>query len=155
MNYKEAKYIVYRHISPSGKSYIGITHQKPNLRWRLKGQGYKQCPVFYNAILKYGWKSFKHEILFENLTFEDACKKEIELIKEYNSLAPNGYNVDVGGYSGTSLKKRIIAFNQDLTCRLYDSITDAASDIGIDSSTISHVIETPKCGGEWFYVYAD
>lgn len=36
-------------------------------------------------------------ILFSNLSIEEACQKEIELIKEYNCLVPNGYNIDKGG----------------------------------------------------------
>lgn len=55
MNYKDDEYIVYKHTSPSGKSYIGITHQKPHLRWRSKGQGYKHSTVFYSAIQKNGF----------------------------------------------------------------------------------------------------
>ena len=31
------------------------------------------------------------------MTIEEACEKEKELIIEYNSLVPNGYNVDEGG----------------------------------------------------------
>ena len=27
-------YCVYKHTSPSGKSYIGITNQRPERRWR-------------------------------------------------------------------------------------------------------------------------
>jgi len=33
-------YIVYEHISPSGKRYIGITSNSPNRRWGANGQGY-------------------------------------------------------------------------------------------------------------------
>ena len=54
-------YIVYMHISPSNKKYIGITKQEPNRRWR-NGQGYKG-QVFYNAIEKYGWKNIQHIIV--------------------------------------------------------------------------------------------
>lgn len=33
-------YCVYKHTSPSGKVYIGITNQKPTRRWR-EGEGYR------------------------------------------------------------------------------------------------------------------
>lgn len=55
--------VIYMHTSPSGKHYIGQTKQKINNRFRSDGSGYKQCRVFYNAIKKYGWNNFKHEIL--------------------------------------------------------------------------------------------
>lgn len=91
-------YTVYKHISPSNKVYIGITSRKPELRWR-KGNGYYNNKHFYNAIKKYGWDNFKHEILFENLSKEEAERKEIELIDYYNSTNPLfGYNHDNGGY---------------------------------------------------------
>jgi hypothetical protein len=53
--------------------------------------------------LKYGWDSFKHEILYKNLLRVEACKKEVELIAEYQSNKQEyGYNLSVGGDSGFS-----------------------------------------------------
>ena len=54
-------YVVYKHTTPSGKVYIGITGLKPERRWR-NGNGYKDNEHFYRAILKYGWDNIKHEI---------------------------------------------------------------------------------------------
>ena len=89
-------YCVYKHTSPSGKVYIGITSMKPEQRWK-NGDGYK-TQVFYRAIQKYGWDNFKHEVLFEGLTKNEAESKEINLIKEYNSAnCEFGYNIDNGG----------------------------------------------------------
>lgn len=67
-------YKVYKHTNQiNGKSYVGITCQKPEYRWGTDGQGYKECPFFWNAIQKYGWNNFSHEIIFEGLTHEEAC----------------------------------------------------------------------------------
>lgn len=91
-------YCVYKHTSPSGKSYIGITKQKPSKRWLSDGRGYQGNEYFFRAIVKYGWDNFKHEILFDGLSKEEACKKEIELIATYKSNNPDfGYNHSSGG----------------------------------------------------------
>ena len=75
---KENNYTVYMHKNKiNGKVYIGITYQNVKYRWRKNGEGYKK-QKFYNAIKKYGWDNFEHIILFENLTFEEACLKEQE-----------------------------------------------------------------------------
>ena len=91
-------YIVYQHRNKiNGKVYIGITMQTPEQRWR-HGEGYKSSPHFYAAIQKYGWDNFEHNILFQNLTKEEACKKEQELIAKYNSMNREyGYNSTSGG----------------------------------------------------------
>lgn len=90
------KYVVYLHIFPNNKHYVGITCLKPvSRRWRC-GSSYKSQPKMYNAILKYGWENIKHKILFSDLTLEEANKKEIECIKLYDSVS-NGYNVSTGG----------------------------------------------------------
>ena len=62
---------VYRHTSPSGKVYIGITSKNPKRRWAY-GYGYNHCSVFRKAILKYGWNNINHEILFTHLTASKA-----------------------------------------------------------------------------------
>ena len=95
-------YCVYSHTSPNNKKYIGITSQKPERRWRTDGVGYKNHIFFWRAIQKYGWNNFKHEILYINLTKEEAEQKEIELIAFYNSNNENyGYNMSSGGESGS------------------------------------------------------
>lgn len=95
---EEKCYTVYMHTSPSGKRYIGITSMKPTERWR-NGGGYVHNDYFYKAIKKYGWDNIKHEILFTNLTKDEAEQKEIELISFYNSDNRDcGYNIDHGGH---------------------------------------------------------
>lgn len=92
-------YTVYQHKNKiNGKVYIGITMQEPEKRWGVNGCNYKSSPHFYSAIQKHGWDNFEHNILFTNLTKEEACLKEQELIKQFNSMDRNfGYNSTSGG----------------------------------------------------------
>ena len=93
----DRKWMVYKHTSPSGKVYIGITSKEdPKDRWGPKGCMYKYNVLFWNAIQKYGWDNIEHEILYENLEEEDAKNKEIELIAEYKSIGMS-YNITNGG----------------------------------------------------------
>lgn len=90
-------YTVYKHTSPNGKIYIGITSQKLYQRFQ-NGNGYKGSARFEGAIKKYGWKNIKHEVLFEGLTKDEAEQKEIELISLYKSNDRRyGYNIANGG----------------------------------------------------------
>lgn len=91
-------YCVYVHTNQqNNKKYIGITCQQPAYRWS-NGSGYKTQAKFYNAIKKYGWENFTHEILLENLTETEAKEKEVELIDKYKTIDPNfGYNCTLGG----------------------------------------------------------
>ena len=94
---EDTKYTVYKHTTPSGKVYIGITEQKPEKRWQ-NGNGYKHNKHFYNAILKYGWENIEHDVLYDGLTKEQACNKEIDLIAKYDATNPkHGYNNSTGG----------------------------------------------------------
>lgn len=95
--YKKREYVVYVHISPSNKYYVGITKQKPERRWN-NGYGYYRNKHFYNSIKKYGWDNFEHEIIASNLTKEEACQFEITLIEKLNSTDRRyGYNKSKGG----------------------------------------------------------
>lgn len=98
MDANDKKYVVYMHISPSQKRYIGITSQKPQKRWKSDGSGYKEQPLFWRAICKYGWDNFQHKILLQNETFEYACQIEKCLIKHYKTYDSRyGYNLTLGG----------------------------------------------------------
>lgn len=118
------KFVIYKHTNLiNNKIYIGQTRQKPEYRWGSEGQGYKNSPHFYSAIQKYGWQNFKHEILFTNLTQEQANQKEIELIQKYQSQNPvYGYNSDSGGKvkipnQKTRLKQSLSAQNRPITTK--------------------------------------
>lgn len=90
-------YTVYKHTSPSGKVYIGITSKKPEKRWD-NGKGYRDCPHMARAVAKYGWENFAHAIIAEGLAKEEAEAMEIKLIAEFRSNNGDfGYNVDLGG----------------------------------------------------------
>ena len=96
------RYCVYMHIFPNNKKYIGITCQKLEYRWGKNGAGYKprntRSSKIWNAIQKYGWNNVRHEILYENLSKEDACVKERELIAYYQTRNDEyGYNIMFGG----------------------------------------------------------
>lgn len=82
----------------NNKKYIGITKQKPENRWGNNGVNYKSSPHFYQAIQKYGWNNFEHLILANQLTQEQACQIEKNLIKKYSTQNRNfGYNIMEGG----------------------------------------------------------
>lgn len=101
-------YTVYKHTSPDGRVYVGITSQKPTSRWQ-SGNGYKGNSYFTRAINKYGWENFSHEILFENLSRDEAVKIEIELIAKYKSNQRKyGFNISSGGESksGTTISQK-------------------------------------------------
>lgn len=93
------EWIVYEHISPSGKVYVGITKQSPNKRWR-NGTGYlrqdNHQPLMANAVKKYGWDNFTHNIKYSNLTLEEASSIEVSLIARYQNLGIS-YNITKGG----------------------------------------------------------
>jgi len=99
-------YCIYKHTSPIEKHYIGQTNNYSKRTSNHKKRN-NQCLAFANAIKKYGWENFTHEILEENLTIDQANEREQFYIEYYNSLAPNGYNLQTGGNNFKSCKESI------------------------------------------------
>ena len=104
MNYMTANtYVVYIHTclaegSSYGKVYVGITYRKPQKRWGVRGNNYEHCKYFDNAIKKYGWDKFSHEIVASGLTREEAFEKEHEFVVRYDAMNPErGFNLTLGG----------------------------------------------------------
>lgn len=152
-------YVVYCHTNKiNNKKYIGITKNSPQERWGKNGNGYKQ-QIFYRAIEKYGWDNFDHEILYENLSKEDAEKYERKLIKEYKTNSPSfGYNVAQGGMLTSEFSVKAIdqydVFGNYI--KTWDSLIEAANYYNISSSTISAAIRSANhsstaAGYAWTY----
>lgn len=105
-NAENARFLVYIHESPAGKKYVGITSTSTTQRWGSHGQGYRDNAHFWSAIEKYGWENFKHTVVAENLTLEEASAREVELISKYHAMDPEfGYNQTTGGQWSTPSKE--------------------------------------------------
>lgn len=88
--------ILYCLTSPTGKMYIGQTKRKFSQRLREHSKMSTGCKALNSAIQKYGFNTFKSEILLEiNDTLLDIFEKKI--IDSYSTMCPNGYNIRTGG----------------------------------------------------------
>lgn len=95
---KNGKYIVYCHLAPNGKRYIGMTKMRLCERF---SPGLYFTKIFKTDIEKYGWENFQHIVLEKDLTREEASEKEIYYINYYNTLDERyGYNLCTGGIHG-------------------------------------------------------
>lgn len=91
----DAIYKVYLYSFPDGKMYVGMT--KNTLEER-RDMGYNHNKPLQSAIRKYGWRGFKHEIVRDGLTKNQAEEMEICLIEKYQTTNPEiGYNISHGG----------------------------------------------------------
>ena len=100
------KYCVYCHTNKqNNKKYVGITCDKPEKRWR-NGLGYKHNDYFFNAILKYGWQGFVHDILYLDLDKIEAENIEKQLIKQWELTNRSyGYNIEGVGNLGKEVSE--------------------------------------------------
>lgn len=160
-------YSVYMHTTPNQKRYIGITGKDPKKRWN-GGSGYYYNREFHKAIKTYGWNNIKHQVLFQNLSKEEAEQKERELIAKYDTTNPNkGFNYTKGGnhqgMTSDATRKLISRKARKVPCmcvetgEIFESISDAAQHIGIHPSSISNSCTSngkSSCKGKHF-VYVD
>ena len=171
---KQNNYCVYIHKNKiNGKVYIGITRTSVEKRWGKNGNGYKpyygRKNYFWNAIQKYGWDIFEHEILHKNLSKELAEKIEISLIKKYDSTNPKkGYNIQNGGtgigchseetkkYISAIQKKNVYRYDRftGVFIDKFDSTIDAENILNISNSHISAVcLGKMKTTNNYFFSY--
>ncbi len=89
---------IYILTSPSGRSYIGQTTRPIEIRFIAHQFKSSPCIAIRNAIQKYGWENFEkdwYECPDEDLNFDEEL-----LIREMETLSPNGYNLKEGGGNG-------------------------------------------------------
>ena len=85
----------------NGKAYIGKTAYDVKVRcvkFHLGGHG---SQLVKQAVDKYGKDTFAIEILHDGIIPEFLDTLEIEAIAKHNTVAPNGYNLTLGGDGGT------------------------------------------------------
>lgn len=99
--------LVYMHLFPNGKMYVGITTQRPSKRWQ-NGKNYTHNPRLQRAIEKYGWSNIVHVIIGEYETAEEAGDVEKEMISLWHLQDPAcGYNISSGGEHGKHSQETI------------------------------------------------
>lgn len=119
---------IYCHTAPNGKMYIGQTiSDPPYYRWSGKKR-YKDS-AFESAINKYGWENFTHKILCsvkketKHELIQELNKLECMYIKSYNTMSPNGYNLQCGGNSSSPTKETIEKIRA--SCKKYKPTLEA------------------------------
>jgi hypothetical protein len=91
---------LYQLISPSGKSYIGISSKTAADRFLKHTEhaiGNRQNGVLYSALRKYKPENFKVETLVIADDWKYLCDLEVKVISAFGTRHPNGYNMTDGG----------------------------------------------------------
>lgn len=146
---------MYVHINKvNGKSYVGRTKRNPEERYGENGACYLRRdkysgrylqPLFANAINKYGWDNFDHEVVASNLADEESRNFEKLLIKSLRSNEKEfGYNMTEGGEDLSNLwseeRKRTQRNSRKISVRC----------IELDQSfeTLGEAVKTTKISSE-------
>lgn len=98
---------IYAHIlknensSHCGWMYIGQAEDVER-RWAQKENSYKDCTFIYREMKKYGWDSFEHIIIEDNIATEKLDDREEYWIHHYHTYIHDpeyvsGFNLTPGG----------------------------------------------------------
>lgn len=142
---------VYRaHCLVTDKSYIGITSQKFKYRRQAHRENAKNPDArtgarsaFYEAIREHGWSSFRWYVVARAATMEELLTLEAEAIEKYNTIIPNGYNLD---------SSRARPVRDDNTGIVYASIREASRETHTGHQHIASSADTglPLASGKKF-----
>ena len=100
---------IYKITAPNDRVYIGQTIHTIQKRWKehiidANDFNKNRCKALNASIRKYGYENFNVDMLIE-CTNEQLNYYEIQYIQEYNSLAPNGLNLKLGGSCGKHIQQ--------------------------------------------------
>lgn len=81
------------------KTYVGQTRRSLSQRWseHLHSTNHGSTTAIHNAIRKYGKSNFTIDIIASCTSQTILNRYESVLIEKHNTLAPNGYNIQLGG----------------------------------------------------------
>jgi hypothetical protein len=146
-DWKYGTHVIYKHTSPSEKSYIGYTKNKDR-RETEHARANGSNPAFHNAVNFYGWDNIKTEILEDQLILSEAKELEKYYIKFFDTRR-NGYNCTDGGEgNGTKCGKdnfnatAVRALNVlTMEERKFDTINEAADHYKVHPTIVSIIIK--------------
>lgn len=128
----------------NNKIYIG---QSKDIEYRYKRHIYDAkngaTTLLHAAIRKYGIENFTFTIL-EECNIEELNEREIFYIQKFNSLMPNGYNMQTGGQNRKA--QPYFYFTEQDIVVIYDllkdtelSYVDIGNIYGVTSAMIKHI----------------
>lgn len=96
-----ANFFVYKITNTvNSLAYVGKTTKPVNIRWNEHRTGRRSSAVLQEAILEFGIENFQFEVLLTCSSETELAELEIQCIRDYNTLYPNGYNRHPGGKFG-------------------------------------------------------
>ena len=151
-------WVIYKHTNiVNGKVYIGQT-QNIDQRWAYDGHNYDPVFKFGKAIRKYGWHSFTHEIVEDNIGSQElANEREIYWISYYDSYK-HGYNMTIGGSGIVNDSKCIGVYQISLEKKIiahFNSISEASAKLDILAQNIGQCIIGKGLTAKGFYFLPD
>jgi len=138
----------------TGMQYVGKTKGPLAARKKQHLCETRHVCYFHKAIKKYGKQNFKWEELYVSADEEDLYSKETFFIEKLNTRIPNGYNMTLGGDGLRGVifsdewrvknKERADKLSKAVYCletnKVYKSRAEAARELGLGYSSVSHCV---------------
>ena len=128
----------------TGKQYIGQTINTIEFRFS-KHACKKVNSAIHKAIVKYGKDNFVIEEIASCFSMDAMNALEEDLIKAYNTLSPNGYNLISGGRNRIPCEELRKAHSKKIKGMSYPSRQKWIKATSIDSLT-THIFKGYKAG---------
>lgn len=125
--------------SINGKSYIGLTDGPVETRWKQHRTRFTSSAKnggLHHAFTEFGTSAFNFEVL-EKAPVRNLSEREKFYIEKYNTLSPNGYNLNEGGARGGDWGAPILFRDQ-----WFKSLKDVCKQFNADYDNAQQRIKT-------------
>ena len=120
---------VYRLTFPDGMIYVGQTSRDVHERWQ-GGSAYRECGAIFDAIMWFGWRNIKKEVLYTGLSRLQAYYYERKTIEEMCSAEKDkGFNKNSGRRYGDMEMVFVLSDGKSQEAAVYTIYVDA-DDVG-------------------------
>ena len=154
------KRVIYEHeqdllqyVSPA-PNYVGQTIQKPELRMTVHASSHNACEgvaKWHRELQKKkGTKDKKVRIAMvvieSNISGDLLTTKEREYIKKYNTLSPNGANMQLPGHHGDYMASEILVAKRHMAS--YETVI---KQVGDAETLVKNILKMKKKGAQDYY----